>query len=352
MNPGVERGQSTSETKRKPDFVETIEGTNRRVGILEDGRFAVGIEQPPPKGQERGKIAWHLHPDIWGAERQNSRIIQAYLGIPIPRSNEDTNSDDPNLISLPEVRELLMIPGENLETSRLAQKIMNIATQASISSLNYDEAEELLKSVSNRLQRAKNPHKVSARNNLLTALKSGEEVELSRAMESAQDLLKRTDQGLRIVNALLERGRIMLDWAESTETNLLRIEFTLRQALEDLITGRINQEKLANWDRDFFTEQSSVFNSLDLIRGNPYKKVAEGSEIKTLREKGAQIMENRKFEDLERLFGRAYIPLHNIRVDRDNRIKSGEFNLYKTKKEVRQDQEKVGFKDEIISTLN
>lgn len=323
MNERERRGPESP----APEFVETI-GIRKRVGILADGTWMVGWQRPPASTETEGRTAWHHHSDVWAVLRQNTRVIDKFLGVPISKSEVDEGIEDPNLgASLPD---LLLIAGENEQARALAQQAERIIAYSNHGAVTSEGMKRALADIAGRIENVRNPHKVEARNRIASAMSAGDKPNMQEETLAASDaLLRRAQEGASITRSLFDRGTALLEWVKLQEIPLLRLKFVLGQALTDISNGKINPQRWEDFTRGLSGDHSFL-DDIKNIRGRPYSELAERRELVRLR--GArEMLVSGSTERVRGIFEQAYILLLQVSDEKGAREKSGKFDMY-TKK--------------------
>lgn len=310
-----------------PEFVETI-GTRKRVGILADGTWMVGWQRPPANSNTEGEIAWHHHPDVWAVLRQNTRVIDKFLGVPISKSEVDEGVQDPNLgASLPD---LLLIAGENEQARGLAQQAERIIAYSNHGAVTSERMKRELADIARRIENVRNPYKVEAKNRIASAISAEDKPNIQKETLAASDaLLRRAQEGTSITRSLFDRGIALLEWVKLQEIAILRLKSVLGQALTDISSGKINSQRWEYFTRDLSGDHS-LLGDIENIRGRPYSELAKRRELVRLRGAREAVVSGNT-ERVRGIFEQAYIPLLQVSEEKHAREKSGKFDMY-TKK--------------------
>jgi len=316
--------------EQRPTFIETIDRTGR-VGILEDGTWSVGWRQ------SGGEIVWHKHQDVWRVFRQNERVIQRFLGIPLETQEEQEVKTDPNLdISLPNLRETLVIFGEMQKAQQLTQEITNIMTLSVNRRTSSEEVATGLNQLRNRLSpNVRNEFKMLARQKLTEASEAQRIAEIHISTTEAFDaLLLRAREGMSIVSSLFRRGTLVLDWVDKQEKTIEVLRNAVGAALREIKIAQtrgtvVGPQAVEAW-QSRFGGQTDVLNPVFAIRGNPYSQLVKRAQITRLNGL-SELIESRDIGLIERRLENAYPILEQVLTDRKDREASGAFDRYRTK---------------------
>lgn len=317
--------------EQRPAFIETIDRTGR-VGILEDGTWSVGWQH------SEGHVVWHRHENVWRVFRQNERVIQRFLGIPLSLEEEQEAKTDPNFgTSLPNLRETLLILGETQKAQQLTREITTIMSLSVNRRTPSQQVTEELNQLRSRLSpKARNEFKVQARQKLTEASKAESVADMHISSTEAFDaLLLRAREGMSIVSSLLRRGAVILDWVDNQERTIEVLQNAVGAALREIKIAQsrgtvVGPQAVEAW-QSRFGGQTDVLQRVFAIRGNPYAQIVRRPEItrlNSLRETIGQM----NIALIERRLEDAYPILDQVLKDRNDREASGAYERYRTKK--------------------
>lgn len=314
------------EKSKKPDFVETI-GRTKKVGIVLDGTWRVGWDQPT--GQADTNTVWQFHEDYKSVLRQNGRVIRSLIGTPLleDQIEEESEIKDPNFgPSLVQVNTLI-IPGENERARNLSKRIERIASLMQVNRINASEAKEALAEIRSEFGRVRNANKVAAKDKLGVLMDPNVPLELGTVLGVSDEMLKRAAEGTSMASSLFTRGAEILDWAKLQETRLGPLKFTIEQALRSASGETIKPETRSEWERVFYSDESDLFTALEEIHGRPYSLLKDDKRIQRLRN-AANIVLNGPQAQAQRVLGEAYEPFYNLWKQREDRNASAEYKMY------------------------
>jgi len=314
----------------RPSFVESID-RGRRVGVLEDDTWMVGWQQPG------GKILWHHHSDVWRVFRQNTRVISKFLGIPIDVGEVEEATSDPSIgISLPQLQEALIIPGEAQKAQELARSITSLMTLAINERTPASIFADKINSLRERLSPiVRNPHKVQTRQRLIEAETAERVADAQTAtMDALASILSRAHESVSISGTLFRRAGEILEWVDKQERQIERLKNAVGAALLEIRVAKakgipVGPNSTEAW-KDRFGGQTDILASTFRIRGNPYAAVVRRSEIirlGSLRE----IIDAGNISLVEQRLSEAYPILYQVVRDREDREASGLYERYRSK---------------------
>ena len=313
----------------QPQFVEVIDRYGR-VGISEDDTWCVGW-------RVKDRIVWHKHQDIWRVFRQNERVIQRFLGIPLNAEEVQESKSDPDInASLPNLKDTLFILGETQKAQELSRDITTIMSLSVNRRTPAQKVTEQLSRLRDKISpNIRNELKVLARQKLFEASSSTNIADMQiSSMEAFDAMLLRARDGMRIVSSLLVRGAYILNWIDKQENTIevlrnavLSALIEIRRAQENRIS--VSSTSIESW-RSRFGGQTDVLDRTFKIRGNPYAQIVNRSEIKRL---GTlqNAMEQHNINLIQRRLEGAYPILDQALKDRKDREASGLFDRYRTR---------------------
>lgn len=326
MNQERERPRGSEEIK--PNFIKIVDKTGR-VGILEDDTWMVGWGKPD------GQTVWHHHSDVWRVLRQNERVIQKFLGIPINIEEGQEAQKDPSLgASLPDLSSALLIFGEIQKAQQLTTDIITLMTLSINQRTPVTQLSDELKRLSSKLSnKVVNEFKVMAKGKLIEAGNVGTVARAQLlALEATEALMHRTREGASIVNSLLQRASGVLAWVDEQELQIRRLRNAVGAVLIEIKTaqdrgGTIAPQTRKIWKSHFFGSVNELEPTLS-IRGNPYSEIVNRPEIKRLRLL-KEAIENDDIEKVDGRFSQAYPILDRVLKDREDREASGKYERYR-----------------------
>lgn len=312
-----------------PGFIKTIDRTGR-VGILADDTWAVGWEQPGRK------LVWHRHGDVWRVLRQNERVTQGFLGVPIVGEGQEARSDPTLGVSLPELQSVLLISGEIQKGQQLAQ---DVATLMSLSINQRTPASEItarLDHLRKGLGPVKNAFKVLGKGKLTEAIEAQTILQKHLATTKAfEAFTNRAGEGMSIVGSLMGRASTILEWVDEQEREFRRLKDKVGAMLIEIKNGPVSNQTQELWQFGLFGSNSTLARVL-AIRGNPYAELTKRQELTDLT-KLRGTMETLPLSPdgikvVEKRCGAAYLVLHNATMGWQDREASGAYERYRTKK--------------------
>lgn len=306
-----------------PKFIAILDKTGR-VGMLENNTFMVGWEQP------NGRLAWHPHQDIWRLFRQNERVIQRHLGIPIEESSEP--GSDPKIgMSLPQLQdhlERVMVPGAISQAQRLAQRVGNLITVVAYEQIPSDEVSKELRGISRELGQVRNELKVVAKGKTQQAAAAETSADFIEPSSEAHDAFAElAKQGMSIVRSLYVRADTILEWTDQQERQIELLRTAIGAALKEIERGSTSDQVRSLWSERLFEPYNLLEQTLK-IRGNPYAEIVNRPGVTHLR----GLKEAIKQGDLtfvQRGFNNAYVELAKVGQDKKAREATGIYIRYK-----------------------
>lgn len=315
----AERGDG----QERPKFIAILDKTGR-VGMLENNTFMVGWEQP------NGRLAWHPHQDIWRLFRQNERVIQQLLGIPIKESSE-TGSDPKFSMSLPQLQDHLkrvMVPGEISKAQQLAQRVGNLITIVAYEQIPSEEVSKELLLISRELGKVRNELKVVAKGKTQQAAAAETSADFIEPSSEAYDAFTElANQGISIVRSLYVRADTILGWTNQQERQIELLGTAIGAALVEIARGSTSDQVRSLWSERLFEPYNLLEQTLR-IRGNPYAEIVNRPGVTHLR----GLKETIKQGDLaivQRRFNDAYVELDKVAQDKKAREAAGIYKRYK-----------------------
>jgi len=313
----------------QPQFVEVIDRYGK-VGISEDDTWRVGWKV-------RDRTVWHKHQDIWRVFRQNERVIQRFLGIPLNAEEVQESKNDPDInASLPNLNDTLFILGEAQKAQELSRDITTIMSL----SVNRRTTAQKVTGELSRLRgkispNVRNELKVLARQKLSEASSSTNIADIQlTSLEAFDAMLLRTREGMNIVSSLLVRGAYILNWVDNQENTIEVLRNAVLSALLEIRraqeSGRsVSNASVESW-QNRFGGQTDVLGRTFKIRGNPYAQLVNRPEIRRLGNL-QNAMEQHDINLIQRRLESAYPVLDQVLKDRKDREASGLFDRYRTR---------------------
>ena len=312
----------------QPQFVEVIDRSGR-VGISEDDTWRVGWKV-------RNRTVWHKHQDVWKLFRQNERVIQRFLGIPLNAEEEQESKNDPSFdTSLPNLNSTLFILGETQKAQELSRSIASVMSL----SVNHRTPAHIIKEQLNRLRdkfgpNIRNELKLMARQKLSDASNSTNIADMQiLSLEAFDATILRAREGMNIVSSLLVRGAYIVNWVDVQENTIEVLRNAVGAALREIIiageSGRsVSDATFESW-QSRFGGPTDILKRSFAIRGNPYAETVNRSQIKRLGNLQNAI-EQRNIGLIQRILEGAYPTLDQVLKDRKDREASGLFDRYRT----------------------
>lgn len=322
------------ETRPQFKIIATVDKTGR-VGIIEDDSWVVGWQQP------NGELVWHKHADIWRVFRQNLRVIQSFLGVPIDEREAEESKSDPNLgVSLPRLKDQLIIFGETQKAQELAKRIDTIVSLAVGQRTPMSEILPQIERLRDQLSpKVRNEFKVRARQKLAEAAQTKNIAQFqTRALEAFAALLERAHEGASIVGSLIARASSILEWVDTQELQIETLKHAVGAALVEIKIAEgerrpVSQNSLEIW-KFRFLGSANVVDKVLAIKGSPYAAIVRRSEIVNLRNI-EESLEGADIALLQRRFEAAYPIIQKVKMDRGDREASGFYNRYRLSKGYR-----------------
>lgn len=313
----------------QPRFVELIDRSGR-VGITEDDTWRVGW-------RVQNKIVWHKHQDVWRVFRQNERVIQRFLGIPLTTDEIQESKEDPDFkASLPNLKDTLFILGETQKAQELSR---DITTIMSLSVNRRTPAQKVTQEL-NRLKdklgpNVRNELKLLARSKLSEASSSTNIADMQLSSIDAFDaMLLRSREGMSIVSSLLLRGAYILNWVDKQENTIEVLKNAVSSPLIEIRRAQEHGTPVLNTSVELwqsrFGGQTDVLDRTFKIRGNPYAQIVNRVEIQRLGNLKSAI-EQRDFNVIQRRLENAYPILDQAVKDKKDREASGLFDRYRAR---------------------
>lgn len=314
----------------QPQFVKVIDRSGR-VGILGDDTWRVGW-------RVQNKIVWHRHHDIWRVFRQNERVIQRFLGIPLNEEDLRESKDDPDFnASLPNLKDTLFILGENQKAQEIATDITTIMSL----SVNRRTPAQTVKQELNSLKdkfgpNVRNELKLLARQRLSEASNSTNvaDIQLS-SLEAFDAAILRARQGMDIVSSLLLRGAYILNWVDEQENTIEVLKNAVLSPLREIRRAQETGKSVSNTTIELwqsrFGGQTDVLDRAFRIHGNPYAQIVNRPEIQRLGSLQSAIQKH-DIKLIQSGLERAYPILDQAVKDKKDREASGLFDRYRTKR--------------------
>jgi len=312
--------------EEQPQFVGLIDRSGK-VGISEDDTWRVGWKV-------RDRTVWHKHQDIWRVFRQNERVIQRFLGIPLNAEEVEESKNDPDFnASLPK---LIFILGEIQKAQELSG---DITTTMSLS-INRRTPAEMVTRELTRLRdkfspNVRNELKLLARQKLLEASSSSNiaEMQLS-SIEAFDAMVLRARDSMSIVSSLLVRGAYILNWVDEQENTIQVLRNAVSAPLIEIRRAQESDKSVSDTSVELwksrFGGQTDVLGRAFKIRGNPYAQLVNRREIKRLGNLQNAI-EQHDINLIQRTLEGAYPVLNQALKDREDREASGLFDRYRTR---------------------
>lgn len=317
------------ETRPKEGIIRTVDRAGK-VGIMDNDTWVVGWQQP------NGEIVWHKHSDVWRVFRQNVRVIERFLGTPLDEKDVNEAAKDPNLgISLPQVRDELVILGEVQKAQELALKIQRVVTQSRVNPMAQILPE--IRAVGQQLSpRVTNQFKVLARQKLdeATSARNIPKAQVN-ALEAFSAMLDRAHEGASIISSLIQRASTILEWVDEHERKIDRLKTAVGAALVEIriaqSQGReVSQNTVESW-LSRFSGSTNILDAIFAMRGNPYALEAKRREIVNLRNV-PELIDGNDITTVKKRFEEAYPTLQRIMQQRHEREASGSYNRYRLPK--------------------
>lgn len=314
----------------QPKFVHVLD-RSRRVGISGDDTWRVGW-------RVQNKIVWHRHQDIWRVFRQNERVIQRFLGIPLNAEEVVESKEDSEFsASLPNLQDTLFILGETQKAEGLSRDITTIMSL----SVNRRTPAQMLTEELTRLRdkfgpNVRNEHKLLAKQKLSEASSATNvaDIQLS-SLEAFDAAISRARQGMDIVSSLLLRGADILNWVDAQENTIEVLKNAVSSPLIEIRRAQEHGTPVLNTSVELwqsrFGGQTDVLDRAFKIHGNPYAQIVNRVEIQRLGNLKSAI-EQRDFNLIQRRLENAYPILNQAVQDKKDREASGLFDRYRIRR--------------------
>lgn len=291
-----------------------------RVIVFSDGVLSVAWGK-------KGDLSAHHHDDIWSVMRQNRRVINRFFGIPVAESEQEEAASDPEPeITLPQVRDRLLIKGEVHKAQGLATHISEVITMSIDPEVTAERMQRELSRLRGQLSpNVRNTFQVETRENLDAAATSETTGEATIfALEAMKDQLLRAQEGTSIVRSLYARAGTILDWVDKKEAAIRILKNGLHQALEEMNADRIERVQIDAWRLLLLNRLEPVL----AISANPYATLVRRREVQKLRDvRGA--IDTGEIEFVQKTFEPAYVLLQQSMLDRDVRERGREWQRFR-----------------------